>query len=572
MSTNKPQVIVSMTSFPAAIAYATKAIESVLNGTVLPDKLVLYLTFSQFEECGIPAELTSLAKSNPIFEIRNYDIDIRSYRKLIPALADFPEAIIVTVDDDVDYHPDMLRDLLETHTKLPHAVIAHRVKRIQPGKPYRQWKKYRWYDFCFKKFHVSFSNLQTGVGGVLYPPHSLKKEMMDVELFTKIAPTTDDIWFWAAGVANGYPVVPVPFGHNKPKGVGKPKALSLKTTNFKSGTDRNSTALEAIVKLYPEIAGRLKDNRHLMDVDLVYLWVNGNDPEWKAKHDACIGRVSVVDTNCKGRYADNDELKYSLRSIEKYAPWIRRIFIVTDNQVPAWLDISHPKIQIVDHTEILPPESLPCFNANVLEHHLHKIPGLSEHFLFANDDMYINHPVTPATFFADDTLPIMRLNLRMLKKWHVFFLEKVKGRVLTNYKKIVHNAALLAEKKYGKYYGSKGHHNIDAYLKSSYAYARELFDKEISQTLTNHERASNDIQRNLYSYVALAEKLAHLHYVSQHTSFRFHIDNIKLYKKFERYNPMLFCMNDSQFANDDDRQRAAAFLSNYFPEKSAFEK
>ena len=81
--------------------------------------------------------------------------------------------------------------------------------------------------------------------------------MLDVELFTRIAPTTDDIWFWAAAVANGTPIVPVPFGHNKPRGLGKPRELSLKTSNFKSGIDRNAAALEAIVKEFPVVAKRI---------------------------------------------------------------------------------------------------------------------------------------------------------------------------------------------------------------------------------------------------------------------------------------------------------------------------
>ncbi|MGM9741327.1 MAG: glycosyltransferase [Candidatus Cryptobacteroides sp.] len=251
--TEHPQVVVSMTSFPQAIPYAVKAVQSILDGSVLPDKLILYLTFSQFGEAGIPEELTRLAGSNPVFEIRNYDIDIRSYRKLIPALADFPDAVIVTVDDDVHYHRNMLRDLLKMYSIDPHAVWAHRVKRIKPGTPYRKWRKYRWYHFCFKRFYRSFANLQTGVGGVLYPPHSLREDMLDVELFTKTAPSTDDIWFWAAAVRNGYPVIPVPFGHNKPKGLDKPKNLSLKTVNFKGKTDRNTMALNAIVDLFPEM-------------------------------------------------------------------------------------------------------------------------------------------------------------------------------------------------------------------------------------------------------------------------------------------------------------------------------
>ena len=257
--THNKQVVVSMTSFPPAIAYATKALRSLLKGSVLPDKLILYLTFAQFADGEIPAELKQLEAESPIFEIRNYDPDIRSYRKLIPALIDFPEAIIVTVDDDANYHKHMLRDLLQMHAKLPHAVLAHRAKRISPGKPYRKWKKYRWYDFVLKRIHISYANLQTGVGGVLYPPHSLRADMMDIDLFTRIAPSCDDFWFWAAAVRNGYPVVPMPFGRNKPRGLHKPKSLSLKTGNFKGGIDRNTAALNAIIEQYPEIANLLND-------------------------------------------------------------------------------------------------------------------------------------------------------------------------------------------------------------------------------------------------------------------------------------------------------------------------
>ena len=101
-NTKKKQVIVSLTSFPAAIPYAAEAIKSILAGSVLPDKVVLYLTFAQFENNSIPQNLITLAKENPLFEIRDYPREIRSYRKLIPALKDFPDAIIVTVDDDVD--------------------------------------------------------------------------------------------------------------------------------------------------------------------------------------------------------------------------------------------------------------------------------------------------------------------------------------------------------------------------------------------------------------------------------------------------------------------------------------
>ena len=253
-------IIVSLTSFPAAISYAAGAVKSILEGSVLPNKIVLYLTLSQFSDTDIPEELTQLAKDNTIFEIRDYGTDIRSYRKLIPALHDFPDSVIVTIDDDVHYHPNMLRDLLRLHQQYPEAILAHRAKKILPDKPYKKWKKYRWYHFLAKRYHLNFANMQTGCGGVLYPPHSLKPEMLEEKLFTKIAPTTDDIWFWAAGVANGRTVIPVPFGHNKPRGLGKPKNLSLKTVNFKSGIDNNRAALLAILDKYPTIRQRLELN------------------------------------------------------------------------------------------------------------------------------------------------------------------------------------------------------------------------------------------------------------------------------------------------------------------------
>ena len=252
------KVIVSLTSFPAAINYAKEAIKSILMGNTLPDKLVLYLTFSQFEDNKIPLELKNLANDNPLFEIRNCDEDIRSYRKLIPALKDFPNEIIVTIDDDVSYHKNMLRDLLHLHKQIPQVIIANRAKKIKLKVPYRKWKKYRWYHFLFKKLHYSFKNIQTGVGGVLYPPNSLNKEMIHSNLFKEIAPTSDDIWFWGAAVANGTYIIPFPFGkYNKPQGLKKPKNLSLKTVNFKKGKDLNRTALEKILQKYTIIKERI---------------------------------------------------------------------------------------------------------------------------------------------------------------------------------------------------------------------------------------------------------------------------------------------------------------------------
>lgn len=309
------------------------------------------------------------------------------------------------------------------------------------------------------------------------------------------------------------------------------------------------------------------------EVDLVYLWVNGNDPEWRRKHNAVIGntREDCLE-NCEGRYADNEELRFSLRAVEMYAPWIIKIFIVTDNQVPGWLDVSNPRIEIVDHTEILPPEALPTFNSVVLEHALHKIPDLGERFLYSNDDMFFNRAVQPTDFFAPDGLPIVRMVRRPLPKLGIWARRHILGRVPDNYNLTIQRASRLVESRYGKYIGHKPHHNIDAYLKSDYIHTFETFRQELEPTLRNHVRSDNDIQRVIYSYVPLAEKRAHAVFVDQHTSFRLHTHRLHHYDRLRRYNPMLCCLNDSQYATDAHRLRVREYMEERFSQPSSFEK
>ncbi len=310
-----------------------------------------------------------------------------------------------------------------------------------------------------------------------------------------------------------------------------------------------------------------------MEVDLVYLWVDGNDPAWQKKHSEFTG-APMIDrsADCKGRYVDNEELKYSLRSVEQYAPWIRKIFIVTDNQVPKWLATSNPKVEIVDHKEILPPESLPCFNSVIIEHHLYKIPGLAEHFLYANDDMLLNKPVKPEDFFTPEGYPIIRMRRRPFNKLVVWFRDKVLKKPLGNYNRKINNSALLVEDKFGKYYGGKPHHNIDSYCKSHFVHVVELLKDKFSGTYGHHIRSNEDYQRSVFHFAALAEGKGKLKYVDSHTSFQLAIHKPYHYPRLEKDDPMFFCMNDGPDASDEDRKRAAEYLADRFPEKSSFEK
>ncbi len=141
-------------------------------------------------------------------------------------------------------------------------------------------------------------------------------------------------------------------------------------------------------------------------VDLVYTWVDGADPSWlqrKLEHTDAADRNRTADHD--SRYVSRDELRYSLRSVAAYASWVNRIYIVTDAQVPAWLDVSHPKIRVVDHTEIFgDPSVLPVFNSHAIESQLHHIDGLSEQYLYVNDDVFFARPVLPELFFHGNGL------------------------------------------------------------------------------------------------------------------------------------------------------------------------
>ncbi len=309
-----------------------------------------------------------------------------------------------------------------------------------------------------------------------------------------------------------------------------------------------------------------------MEVDLVYLWVDGNDPKWQEKKRSFTGSVSDnSEQNNIGRYINNEELKYSLRSAEKHIPWIRKIFIVTDNQKPEWLDAHHPKIQVVDHKEIMPAEILPCFNSSVIEYFLHKIPGLVEHFLYANDDMFFNADLPPSFFFADDGLPIIRLKRKPFGKWH-HWVKILIGKKLGHYRNQLVEASLMVEKKFGKYYPGDPHHNVDAYRKSDYQIAvEEVFGEQTRKSKSFRVRTKGDVSRSAYGYFFIATGRGHLQYVGRNESLRIPIHKHDLAVFLKRYNPKMFCINDTQRSKEEHRKKIKPFLETLYPAKSVFE-
>ena len=141
------------------------------------------------------------------------------------------------------------------------------------------------------------------------------------------------------------------------------------------------------------------------NIDMVYLWVGGNDPEWRAKRHRAAHTLSAssrsdmaVYGNVEGRFRDNEELRYSLRSLEKYFPDHGHVYIVTDNQSPKWLK-PHAGLTIIDHRDLIPLASLPTFDSGNIESYIHRIPGLSEQFFYFNDDVFFGAPVDVNDWF-----------------------------------------------------------------------------------------------------------------------------------------------------------------------------
>ncbi|WP_051192171.1 hypothetical protein [Butyrivibrio sp. VCB2001] len=200
----KERIIVSLTSYPGRINYVFKTIQSLLLQVLKPDRIILWLSQEQFK--GLESELP-----HELLELKNYGLEIRwckdtkSYKKLIPAVKEWPKDIIVTADDDTYYRKKWLLELYEAHLKNPKDICAHRVTKIVLID--NEYKTIVggvdvWNFACYL-------NKLTGVGGVLYPPGCFYKDLFREDIFMKKCTTNDDVWFWLMGVLNGTKVFPV---------------------------------------------------------------------------------------------------------------------------------------------------------------------------------------------------------------------------------------------------------------------------------------------------------------------------------------------------------------------------
>ncbi len=226
-----------------------------------------------------------------------------------------------------------------------------------------------------------------------------------------------------------------------------------------------------------------------LDIDVVYTWVDDGDPAWQER----LRQAKSKQNNKKNgqfaddvaRFANHDELKYSLHSVRRNMPWVRKIYIVTDGQRPAWLK-DDDQIQIVDHRDIIEPEYLPTFNSHVIEACLHRIPGLSEHFVYFNDDVFTARKLDENHFFCGNGLASLFLSQKSLGAMHK------KGVVTPTLGASLQSARLL-NAVYGETVDTPLVHTYIPLLKSMFVRVWQRHEHEIHRFMHNRFRGIEDL-------------------------------------------------------------------------------
>jgi hypothetical protein len=245
-------VIVSLTSIPYRLNTLHLVIKSLFNQSHLPTKIILWL--HEDLKNNLPKSITKLQSS--LFEIK-YSPLTCSHKKLIHTLKNYPESIIITCDDDLIYGKKLVKNLYDEHLKFPKEVIANTANQIKfdNNNGYRPFKEWRLKDVEMDMRAMC----PIGAWGILYPPKVLHKDIFNQELFLKLTPSADDLWFKAMAILNGtltrratnVPKQPIPI-------IGTQKVALKKDNISKNKNDLQWQALSNHYNLYNIIKGNFK--------------------------------------------------------------------------------------------------------------------------------------------------------------------------------------------------------------------------------------------------------------------------------------------------------------------------
>lgn len=310
-------------------------------------------------------------------------------------------------------------------------------------------------------------------------------------------------------------------------------------------------------------------------VDVVYTWVDGSDPELAAKRAQYrdVGSASQIHARETGasRYTSHDELKYSLRSLEMYAPFVRNVYVVTDGQEPDWLDTGATGIRVVDHKEIFKDSSaLPVFNSHAIGTQLHHIPGLSERYLYFNDDVFLGRPVTAEHFFHGNGVAKLPFSPFQLGLGDPHPDEPAPNSAGKNVRRLVLDA-------HGRFTVNKFKHTPHPQLREVMTELEERFAEDVDRTSRSRFRAVTDI--------AMGASLHHHHaFLTGRAvpgTYKLRYIDVgrpdaagAMAELAHSRSHDFFCLNDVNTPADQQDRVAAelhAFLESYFPFPSRFE-
>lgn len=333
-----------------------------------------------------------------------------------------------------------------------------------------------------------------------------------------------------------------------------------------------------------------------MEIDVVVLWVDGSDPAWLAQKSE-YAPPAAKDSNSKNRYRDWGLLPYWFRAVEQFAPWVRKIHFVTWGHVPAFLNLSAPKLHVVRHDEFIPPEYLPTFSSHTIEMNIHRIPGLAEQFIYFNDDMFLLRPMAETDFFRDG-LPCtyggeepweFRGNVgvwehAVANNMGVINKHLSKRRAVSAHgKKYLDRCyrwqdnlrTFLLQKLFPDYFtGFKNLHAPAAYLKSTFQSVWEAEQKLLNSTCSNRFRSALDVNQWVCLWWQVASGNFSPYVVDNHVAGIQENTIDLLCSTIENQSHAMICLNDPEQEVDYEMlsHRLRRSFERILPKRSEYER
>ncbi|MDO5702643.1 MAG: Stealth CR1 domain-containing protein [Lachnospiraceae bacterium] len=338
-------------------------------------------------------------------------------------------------------------------------------------------------------------------------------------------------------------------------------------------------------------------------IDFVLLWVDDSDPQWRALRKQYAPKDHFLIDDREARYRDFETLRYWFRAVEKFAPWVNKIYFITCGHVPAWLNLDAQKLVHVKHSDYIPEEYLPTFSSHPIELNINRIPELSEHFVYFNDDTFICRSIPKEIFYRDgkpvhqarmhairpgkigSIMPHIYLNSTEVINEH-FDMHEVLKKDRDKWLSVRRNGIkTVLENMYCSQFvmfpGFKNEHLPVPILKSTMDTIWKLHPERLDATCRHRFRDVRDVNQFVFRYWQMVsgnfvpEKMENLGGHFTITSDREAVK--KLCKYVEEGKYPLLCLNDAdEIDSQEDFEWAKAQLLQAFdkllPEKSAFEK